>query len=126
MPSARPASAPQLFSEAAGPSDPEFARVLRTADPGPALDGPLTFLPLPDAVPTDWLRAWNSWREQTLTSLLAPALLEIAALATNGLAREMLAADRARVAATLPAKPSKQRRASETGTASADPRCSTA
>ena len=35
MPLARPASEPQLFSvTTAGPSDLEFSRVLRTADPG--------------------------------------------------------------------------------------------
>ncbi len=102
MPSARPASEPQLFSEVAGPRDPEFARVLRTADPGPALDGPLTFLPPSAAAPADWLRAWNTWREGTLTAVLAPVLLEVVALAVRGCVREILAADRALDAALAP------------------------
>lgn len=89
MPLARPACEPQLFTESAGPSDLEFSRVLRTADPGPALDGPLTFLP-----GGAWLPAWQQWREQTLVSRLAPALLQTAAFAVRGCAREILALDR--------------------------------
>ena len=89
MPLARPACEPQLFSESAGPSDQEFARVLRTADPGPALDGPVTFLPA-----VVWLAAWQQWREQILVQHLAPTLLQIAPFAVRGCAREILALDR--------------------------------
>ena len=91
---ARPASTPQLFSSPVGTVDLEFGRVLRTADPGPALDGPLTFLPDAGALPTAWHDAWNHWRQTVLTPRLALALLQTAALATRGCAREMLALDR--------------------------------
>ncbi len=94
MPLARPACAPQLFSQPVGSTDPEFPRVLRTADPGPALDGPLTFLPPANATPAEWLRAWSDWRQTRLVPVLAPVLLQTAALATRGCAREMLALDR--------------------------------
>ncbi len=89
MPLARPACEPQLFSATDGPSDLEFARVLRTADPGPALDGPLTFLPGGDRP-----SAWKGWREQLLVVRLAPALLQTAAFTVRGHAREILALDR--------------------------------
>lgn len=91
---ARSACAPQLFSQPVGSADPEFARVLRTADPGPALDGPLTFLPDAGASPADWLRAWNEWRQNILSRSLAPVLLQTTSLAARGCAREMLALDR--------------------------------
>ncbi len=93
MPLARPACAPQLFSQPVGSTDPEFPRVLRTADPGPALDGPLTFLPAPIATAADWLEAWKGWRETVLTRTLAPLLLQTTGLAVRGCAREMLALD---------------------------------
>ena len=94
MPLARSTSAPQLFSQPVGSADPEFPRVLRTTDPGPALDGPLTFLPVANLAPADWLRSWNEWRHNILTRSLAPVLLQTASLATRGCAREMLALDR--------------------------------
>ena len=70
--------------------------MLRTADPGPALDGPLTFLPS-----GAWPLAWQSWREQTFVPHLAPALLQTAAFAVRGCAREILSLDRA-IDAVLP------------------------
>lgn len=94
MPLARPACAPQLFSQPVGSTDPEFPRVLRTADPGPALDGPLTFLPAAGTSSADWLRAWNDWRQTVLTTSVAALLLQTAGLAVRGCAREMLALDR--------------------------------
>ena len=94
MPLARPACEPQLFSAtAAGPSDLEFARVLRIADPDSALAGPLTFLPA---------GSWQAWREQVLIPIFAPALLQVAADAARGCAREVLALDRALDAALSP------------------------
>ena len=90
MASARPASNPQLFSSPIGTTDLEFGRVLRTSDPGPALDGPLTFLPDAGA----WQASWNHWQQTILTERLAVVLLQTATLATRGCAREMLALDR--------------------------------
>ncbi len=92
MPLARPACAPQLFSQPVG-STPEFARVLRTADPGPALDGPLTFLP-PACRPGRVAARLERLAADPFRPVLAPVLLQIAALATRGCAREMLALDR--------------------------------
>ena len=86
---ARPASAPQLFSLPVGSADPEFSRVLRTADPGPALDGPLTFLPAPGQPD-----AWNDWQRTVLAAPLAPALLAAVDFAGRDCAREMRALDR--------------------------------
>lgn len=103
MPLARSACAPQLFSQPVGSADPEFPRVLRTSDPGPALDGPLTFLPDPAALPADWLRAWNDWRENFLARSLAPVLLQTASFAMRGCARETLALDRELDASLNPA-----------------------
>ncbi len=91
---ARPACAPQLFSLPVGSTDPEFLRVLRTADPGPALDGPLTFFPAVGATPAGWLGTWNEWRQTVLATSLAPTLLQTFALAERGCARETLALDR--------------------------------
>ncbi len=88
MPLARPACEPQLFSATAGPSDLEFSRVLRTADPGLALDGPLTFSP-----GGTWPEAWRVWREQVFVPTLAPALLQTAAFATHGGAKEIQSLD---------------------------------
>ena len=69
--------------------DPEFARVLRTADPGPALDGPLTFLPPAACSPDVWLQAWTTWRERTLTEIIAPLLATVARHAAIGEIREI-------------------------------------
>ena len=85
---ARPACEPQLFSVSAGSSDLEFARVLRTADPGPTLDGPLTFLPV-----GAWLPAWQKWQAEVFVPHLAPSLFHTAILGGGG-AREILAIDR--------------------------------
>ncbi len=92
MPLARPACEPPLFS-VAGPSDQELARVLRTADPGPALAGPLTFLPG---------SPWQAWREQVLVPVLAPSLLQTATLAVRGGAKEIREFDREMDAAFSP------------------------
>ena len=91
---ARSACAPQLFSQPVGSADPEFPRVLRTADPGPALDGPLTFLPDADESPVDWLHSWGEWRQGVLIRFLAPLLLQATTLAGRGCTREMLTLDR--------------------------------
>ncbi len=80
--------------------DPEFARVLRMADPGPALDGPLTFLPLEGSSVAVWLQAWTTWRNQTLTATIAPVLAAVARHAERGEVREMQALDLG-LAATL-------------------------
>ena len=93
MPLARPACAPQLFSLPVGSADPEFPRVLRTADCAPVLDGPLTFLPAAGVSPAGWLAAWQDWRNTALTNPLAPTLMQTADLAGRGLAREMRALD---------------------------------
>ena len=103
MPLARPACVPQLFSQPVGSTDPEFPRVLRTADPGPALDGPLTFLPAANTSPSVWLAAWKHWRDHFLIVSAAPLLLQTANFATRGCAREMLALDRALDASFEPA-----------------------
>ena len=73
--------------------DPEFARVLRTADPGPALAGPLTFLPPPACTPSGWLEAWSLWRTQTLTGTIAPILAAVTTHAERGETREIQALD---------------------------------
>ena len=90
MPLARSASEPQLFSESTGAGDGEFARVLRTADPGLALEGPLTFLPT-----GAWPLVWQRWQAELLVPHLASALLQTAAHAVRGCAREILELDRA-------------------------------
>ena len=73
--------------------DPEFARVLRMADPGPALDGPLTFLPPPASSVAVWRQAWANWRDRTLTELIAPILAAVSRHAERGEAREIQALD---------------------------------
>ena len=75
--------------------DPEFARVLRMADPGPALDGPLTFLPLVGSTAAAWQEAWVCWRDQTLTATIAPVLATVARHAERGEAREIQEIDKA-------------------------------
>ena len=82
MPTARPTPSSEEIL------DPEFARVLRMADPGPALDGPLTFLP-PPATTAVWQQAWTTWRDRTLTESLAPILSAVARHAERGEAREI-------------------------------------
>ena len=87
MPTARPVpSGDEAF-------DPEFARVLRTADPGPALDGPLTFLPPSACSPTTWHRAWLDWRDQTLAGVIAPVLAAVVVHAGRGEVREIQTCD---------------------------------
>ncbi len=80
--------------------DPEFARVLRMADPGPALDGPLTFLPPSACPPAMWRQAWTTWRDRPLTETIAPVLAAVARHAELGEAREIQALD-LQLAATL-------------------------
>ncbi len=94
MPTARPTPSNEEIL------DPEFARVLRMADPGPALDGPLTFLPptAPDSVV--WRQAWTTWRDRTLTETIAPVLAAVARHAELGEAREIQTLDLG-LAATL-------------------------
>ena len=87
MPKARPDPDPTEVL------DPEFARVLRTADPGPALDGPLTFLPLAASTTDRWLQAWTEWRDRTLTATIAPVLAAVARHAELGETREIQALD---------------------------------
>ncbi len=87
MPMARPDPA---RSEAL---DPEFVRILRMADPGPALGGPLTFLPPPVCTSVAWLQAWTLWQAQTLTGLIAPILTAVITHAERGEAREIQALD---------------------------------
>ena len=94
MSPARRACEPQLYTSTTGSGDPEFARVLRISDPGPALEGPLTFAPPAGVVSGNWLAAWHEWRGTVLASQLASALLQAAALAGRGCAREMQALDR--------------------------------
>ena len=87
MPKARPDPVPE---EAL---DPEFARVLRTADPGPALDGPLTFLPPLACSPDVWLQVWTTWCNGMLTETIAPVLAAVARHAERGEIREIQALD---------------------------------
>ena len=96
MPTARPTPSSEEIL------DPEFARVLRMADPGPALDGPLTFLPLPAFSPGAWRQAWTLWRDQTLTQTIAPVLAAVARHAELGEAREIQALDLGLAAALGP------------------------
>ena len=87
MPTARPdPSGIEAF-------DPEFARVLRTADPGPALDGPLTFLPPASCSAPAWTAAWTHWRDRTLAVTVAPILAAVATHAGRGEVREIQALD---------------------------------
>lgn len=85
-----------------GTLDPEFARVLRMADPGPALDGALTFLPPPASAPAAWLQAWAVWRSETLTHTIAPILAAVARHAELGEAREIQALDLGLIATLEP------------------------
>ena len=73
--------------------DPEFARVLRTADPGPALDGPLTFQPPATCAPAAWRQAWADWQTRTLAATVAPVLAAVAGHAARGETREIQALD---------------------------------
>ena len=74
--------------------DPEFARVLRRADPGPALGGPLTFLPPTACAAATWRQSWIIWRDTTLTGTIAPVLAAVARHAELGEVREIQALDR--------------------------------
>ncbi len=109
-----PASVPTLctFPAASTAPDPEFARVLRIADPGPALDGPLTFAP-PAAGPAEaWLEQWRAWRDGPWTTVLGPAALAATAHAARGQAREIQEAS-LRVHAAL--EPQASLRSAQTG-----------
>ena len=88
-----PASAPTLCTLPAASSalDPEFVRVLRTADPGSTLDGPLTFAPPAGGAVDPWLEAWRGWRDGPCAAVIAPALVAAADFARQGTARELQA-----------------------------------
>ena len=93
--------------------DPEFARVLRMADPGSALEGPLTFAPSPAAVVSapDWLAAWHGWREDIFARRLVPAMLAAADHAERGQARELIALGASLHAALEPQASARSRQA---------------
>lgn len=79
--------------------DPEFAQVLRIADPGAALSGALTFLPGARLHSEAWLARWRQWRDAPCTHLLAPALEHTARHAALGQSREIRDLDLALAAA---------------------------
>ena len=108
---ARPACEPQLFSAPVGSADLEFGRVLRTSDPGLAVEGPLTFLPAAGLPQNAWLDGWRGWVQTVLSPSLAPALLQASLLAARGCAREMMALDRELDAGFEPAARERSRQA---------------